>query len=485
MRRQTRSRKRGGALATAMLFFVVVTIAGASLLSMSLITQESMIRSSYDVRLLIAAEAGIETVRGRFTLVEGELDDWGQILPDPNNWNNLGGPMTINGIQVQAQGISTGTPAVPRARLRAIATLRNRNRVVEYEIRVPSFSDYALYEGSTSGMNNVPAYTKVWGPVYSKNDLSLNNSPGIEFFGEVTTSGTVKGVVDPVYTFKQGYEENVPTVDLPPTLFGMDILRNAAAGSGTLFYGNTQSIEFLPNNQFRRVFNYRASGGNEMRSEVRPVPDNSVIFVGSGRPPQGVDADGNLNNTTTYSTLNLLGGTLGVPGEPESGARVTLATENHIDLLNTVKYQTLLENPDLRKVENKMSPAAIGYREMLGVVTSRWFTAVPGDWTRLDSTQMVSGGLPRQFPMDGVFMSTDRLLSRGSSSNVSEREFWLNGGLISGRMNLDFMASHFNTLNYHTDYRLQFTMPPYFLRAYGDSVLMVRGSWRTYELPNS
>jgi hypothetical protein len=30
---------------------------------------------------------------------------------------------------------------------------------------------------------------------------------------------------------------------------------------------------------------------------------------------------------------------------------------------------------------------------------------------------------------------------------------------------------------------MQFTMPPYFIRAFGESVEYVRGSWRTYTLP--
>jgi hypothetical protein len=174
-----------------MLFFVVVAVAGVSMLSISQRHQIDTIRNGYDVRLLIAAEAGIETVRGRFTLIEGVQEDWNALLPDPTNWNDIGGPMTINGIQVQAQGISTGTPAVPRARVRAIATLLNRNRVVEYEIRVPSFSDFAIYSGS-SNVLDIPAFGKFYGPVYSTADISLSNRAGIEFFGEVSASGDHK-----------------------------------------------------------------------------------------------------------------------------------------------------------------------------------------------------------------------------------------------------------------------------------------------------
>jgi hypothetical protein len=34
--------------------------------------------------------------------------------------------------------------------------------------------------------------------------------------------------------------------------------------------------------------------------------------------------------------------------------------------------------------------------------------------------------------------------------------------------------------NYDTDYRLQFTTPPYFLRAYGVTPLQLTGTWLTY-----
>jgi hypothetical protein len=146
-------------------------------------------------------------------------------------------------------------------------------------------------------------------------------------------------------------------------------------------------------------------------------------------------------------------------------------------------YQSLLENPDLRRVVNKESAPALNFREMLGVVAGNLFTAYPGTWAPLPAGMAVSGHAAAQFPLDGVFMSNVRLLSSGSSPSVSTRELWLNGGLISGINNLDTLASHFGVLNYHTDYRMQYTMPPYFLRAFGESVEYVRGSWRTYTLP--
>lgn len=481
MQHSTRIARKGGALAAAMLFFVVVTVAGAALLSVSMITQESIIRSGYDVKLLIAAEAGLETIKGRFTLKEGVLEDWSQLLPNPSDWNTIGAPMTINGIPVQAQGISVGTPAVPRARVRAVATLWNRRRVVEYIIRVPSFSDFALYDGSTAGWS-IPENTKVWGNIYGATNINLSNRAGIEFFMDVSTSGTVQNAPDPVYNFKQGYQEFVPSIQMPPTINGMDIMANVASTLGHYYYRNTKSIRFLPGNLYERVYTYVGLSGDELRTSTQPVPDDGVIFVSTSAPPAGVDTSG-AANSASYSPLQFVGGVLGVPGMPANGARVTLAHDGRLDLIGSMAYQSLLENPDLRRIENKKSDAALAYREMLGVVASGRFRGFCGDWPALPSALAVSGHLSQQVPLDGVFMSTDRLVSSGSTSNPSQRELWLNGGLISGVQNLDMLASHFGVLNYHTDWRLQYTMPPYFLRAYGDAVVMERGSWRTYELP--
>jgi hypothetical protein len=443
-----------------MLFFVVVAVAGVSMLSISQRHQIDTIRNGYDVRLLIAAEAGIETVGGRFTLIKDVQEDWNVLLPDPTNWNDIGGPMTINGIQVQAQGISTGTPAVPRARVRAIATLLNRNRVVEYEIRVPSFSDFAMYSGSSNGLD-IPAFGKFYGPVYSTTNINLSNRAGIEFFGEVSCSGVIQNAPDPAYNFKQGFQQLQPLISLPPTAQNLPRMRDAALASNSWFGNNTVSITFIGNNQYRRFFYRREStsgpknGQYMLRSEVLNVPDDSVIYVSLSNARPGQDTIVGLNNTwdhlTNVKPLDFFGGTLGMPGAPGAGARVTLACEMKIDVRGSMVYQTLLENPDLRRVANKESAAALGFREMIGVVSDLDFTAYCGDWAPLPAASAVAGHALYQFPLDGVFMSNVRLNATASSPIISTRELWLNGGLIAGTQNLNTLSSHFGVLNYHTD----------------------------------
>jgi hypothetical protein len=494
MRYLNRTRRRGSILGTVMLFFVVVTIAGASLLAMSLISQESMIRSSVDVRLLIAAEAGIETVRGRFALVEGVQDHWEDLLPIKNDWNNIGGPMTINGLQVQAQAYEIGTPAVPRARLRAIATLRDRNRVVEYVIRIPSLSDYTIYSGAGNSIN-LDANFKVWGNFYAKADINLANRAGIEFYGEVTTSGRINNAPDPAYNFKLGYEENVPLVEFPPTARAMEQMRDAAVSTGRMHFGNTLGIRFLEGNLYERTYYRRVSSGTDARrTEILEVPDDSVIYVSRQNCPPGVDTDvaGQTPSNATGGERQLrVSGTLGKAGAPEEGARVSLAYEYQVLVDGNMTYQSLLENPELRRIKNKKSDEALGYREMLGIVAQDVLYFYPRDWASLT---VGNGAVPsyadegephlaNQCTLDGVFLSLVSVNVTGSSP--TGRELWLNGGLLSGQQNPTYLSSHFDLRNYHTDYRLQYTMPPYFLRAYGDQVLIERGSWQTYSLPSS
>src|SRR5688572_24214690 len=97
-----RSGRRGGVLAAAMLFFVMVTVAGTAILSMSSIQKLRTVRNGIDVRLMIAAEGAIETVRGRFTLVKGVQDDWTWI--SSATWTSLG-TINVNGINVDVEAL--------------------------------------------------------------------------------------------------------------------------------------------------------------------------------------------------------------------------------------------------------------------------------------------------------------------------------------------------------------------------------------------
>ena len=487
-----RNQRRGTILSTAMLFFAMVSVAGVALLSMSAISRIEMVKSGMDVRLLIAAEAGLETVRGRFTLVAGVQEDWSTLAPGPG-WTNLGGPMIINGINVQAQARPMGGPDVLQARVRAIATVNNKSRVVEYNIQAANFADYALYFGATNSVG-IGSYFKMVGNIYAKGSINLSNRPGIEFFGDVDSSEQVLNYPDIAYNFKRGFTEYAPVVEIPPTAYGLDVMRNAAEASGTLFYANTISIE-LDGEQFIRTYEYRFTGNGsnynpndyQVRTQVLDIPDNSVIYVDSDTaPPSALHNDsysGIRTNTASQGAVEFWG----VLDE----RRVTFACEHEIHVKDNVSYQTLLDNPDYRRFTEKQSNAALNYREMLGVVSATDLLYMTPDWNALPNSAEVTddatrtppdtGHHPYQYSLDGVFMGVSKS-ARGAVGPNSDKELWVCGGIINGNYSSTLLAAVFERRNYDTDYRLRFTTPPYFLRAYGETANMIAGSWRTYEL---
>jgi hypothetical protein len=481
-----RSNRRGMSLAIALFFALMVSVTGGALLSMSTITRLKIVRSGEDIRLLIAAEAGIETVRGRFTLVAGVQDDWSALLPTAN-WNDVGGPMIINGITVQAQARPTGDASTPHARLRAIAYGAHTTRVVEYTIQAANFADYALYFGAPNTVG-IGENFKMVGNFYSKGHVNLSNGDGIEFYGDVDTTGKVMNYTDYGYNFKKGFTEYAPEVTIPDSAWGMDPMRTAAQASGTLFYANTLSIE-LAGQQFIRTFEYHFQGSTsnykkadyEVMTETLTIPDNSVIYIDSDKPPLGVDSY-SMQATRANHAQNSDLGLSGVLSEK----RVTIACEHDISITNNISYQSLLNNPGLRRFSQKKGEAALAFREMLGVLSAEDINFMTPDWTALAASAKVTNitgdtdHLTSQYCLDGVYMGVHSA-KRGKNGNGSNKELWVCGGIINGNWPTTELSSNFDRRNYDTDYRLKQTTPPYFLKAYGETANMIMGTWRTYE----
>ena len=414
-------------------------------------------------------------------------DDWSALLPT-TGWNHIES-MTVNGINVQVQARPIGGASVPIARIRGIATVHNRTRVVEYTIRMASFADYALYFGATNTVGIGP-YFKMVGTFYSRGSINLQNGAGIEFFGDVTTSGTIVAAPDPVYNFKKGYVDNHPIIQIPPTAYGMAPMLAAAQASSTLFYGNTLAIT-LVEDKFIRSYRYRltGSGGNyvqtqyEIRTEVLDIPDESVIYIMSQKAPYGVDVHPSALNQYNHAQE----GVLELSGVLDY-ARVTVACEHVINIPKSISYRSLLNNPDLRRMPNKKTDQALAFREMLGVLSNSEIGFITNLWTPLPSGQIVTnitgdtGHHDNQFTLDGVFMGVNKAQQSGGVGSSTNRELWVTGGIINGNAPTTALAAVFDRRNYDTDYRLQMTLPPYFLRAYGTTAVQVTGSWRTYEL---
>lgn len=486
-----RRARKGGALAVSLFFVVLVAVAGGALLSMSSITRMNIVRQSADVRLMIAAEAGIETVRGRFTLVQGVQDDWSALMPT-GGWNNVGGTLNINGIDVQPQVKPTGHASVLQARLRAVATLQGKTRVVEYTIQAANFGDYALYFGASNTVT-IGSHFKMVGNFYSKGHINVANRPGVEFFNRVESSGAVMNYPDFAYNFKQGYNDYIPVIEIPPEAYGLAPMRAAAEATGTLFYANTISIR-LDGEDFIRTYAYRKTGNKknykkneyEIRAERIEIPDNSVIYIDENTAPPGVDSwsgHSKSSNNADYGQLDLWG--------VIDHKRVTIASESDISIVNNVSYRTLLDYPDLRRFTQKKSPGALGFREMLGVLSDGDIRFETKDWSPLPYDSRVWDDESRnppdvghqyyQYSLDGVFMGVNKA-ARTAVGPSRDRELWLNGSIINGNYPSTALANNFDRRNYDTDYRLQKTTPPYFMKAYGKSATFISGTWRTYEL---
>ena len=134
-----RQARRGSILGMAMLFFVMVTVAGAALLSMSTINRMKTVRNGVDVRLMIACEAAVESVRGRFTLIEGVQENWSWL--SDSSWTTID-TISVNGIPVTVQALGFADPSVPRARIRGSATASNAvcSRLTERSQAARTFS---------------------------------------------------------------------------------------------------------------------------------------------------------------------------------------------------------------------------------------------------------------------------------------------------------------------------------------------------------
>ncbi|MEZ5992800.1 MAG: hypothetical protein R3E76_10660 [Planctomycetota bacterium] len=508
-----RNARRGSILGMAVLFFVMVAVAGAALLSMSTITRLKTVRSGADVRLLIAAEAGMETIRGRFTLVAGVQDDWSWLTT--GTWTTLS-TVSVNGTPVTLQANLLSGNSVPSARIRGIATASGRTRAVEQTIKVASFSDYALYSGST-GDAPIGANFNMVGTFYSRGNINLLGNTGIRFFGDASTSGIVTnypGTETQADIFKADLDINSPVIDVPPAAFGSapiktraQELNTAYAGSssfpnwnvpasGFLFYRNTVSLTFnsfssggVNGTQVVRTFYRRNSGTNNgytdtqysLASETITLPQNEEIclYIDTDQAPTGTDSysAGQRNYYPATSQVNI-SGTI-------RNARITVYAEKDVHIVNNVSYYSLLNDPTLREPANKQSANALGFKEMLGICAEDEVRFDFGSFSPLTSGSFGwnTSGNTNQYTLDAVFLGTYRAyINTTPPTGYSSSELWVCGGLINTAYNNTGFGGSFNPRHYDWDWRLQSTTPPFFLRAYNVTATFVPGTWRTYEL---
>jgi hypothetical protein len=192
--------------------------------------------------------------------------------------------------------------------------------------------------------------------------------------------------------------------------------------------------------------------------------------------------------------------------------RLTLVCDHRIIVKQPIAYGGNLANSQYRRFYNdglsgKQSPGAINMKDMLGVMslteihpTPTWWNPVPmsGGWVTGNVASPI--GTPETVPnhdwadiksanadyfMDGVYLaisSTAPTRNYGYTSGTGPLgEMWFCGGLICQGSYGGGNGNTFYRRNYDWDYRMNLTMPPYFLRAYNTTARFVPGTWRTWE----
>jgi hypothetical protein len=305
--------RQGGMLATAMLFFVMVTVAATAILSMSSIQKLRTVRNGIDIRLLIAAEAAIETVRGRFTLVKGVQDDWSWV--SSATWTNLG-TINVNGITVDVEALRDPGNSVPRARVRARATAAGVTRVVELTIRVASFSDYAVFAAN----GNLGANYKLVGNYFANDNVNVT-VPGARIYGSTSMTGILTGThilpTDPEYPFvNENPQQNQPTIPFPTDITEWDYMKDIAETTGYVFAENTLEI-VLNGTSFTRHYVRRK---NSASADVGTLPTGHVDTTASSwiNPVTGVVNYTNSDTANPYlvnADYEFVSQTLPIPDE--------------------------------------------------------------------------------------------------------------------------------------------------------------------------
>lgn len=549
--RSLRRSKRGGALAAAMLFMIMVTVAGTALLSMSVITRKSIVRNGIDVRLMIAAEAGIETMRGRFTLIQGVQDDWNWL--NTATWTSVGNPV-VNGTTVTVEALSVGGPSVPTARMRAMASASGKTRVIEYHIKVATFSDYAVFTGNPGTLG---ANYKCVGNLYGAGSMFIPYT-GAQLLGDVTLTGTISHTNGEAwgYTFPLSNPlQNQTAIPFPTWAApwtALEALSESLYGAGLDHHYGENTLEIIFNGeQYTRYFVRRTANGTGngtvptgtgwitqstgatnyahaslnnadyiLDSETRDIPDEGVIYVSTGTA-QSIystkDTTGaNTNNFTqsltytadadaaifrdnyitgNFTRILLLSGRI-------DNRRVSIACDHKIIVKQPIVYNELLVDPTHRRfwadgVNGKESAGALGFKEMLGVMSQgdihpavTWWSSLTTLYGAGGVTDAVGEYLPGHYPadttsMDGVYLAlghTAPIRNYGLTPGFGPRgEHWLHGGLIAQGSYGGGLGNSFFRRNYDWDYRMRLTCPPYFLRAYNTSAVYIPGTWRTYE----
>lgn len=230
------SNEKGFALIMTVLVVVIVgsLIAGATLIG----TNHILVNNYYDRQseLEMVADAGLELVRAQLNAIDSIYPDSGYVTIE--NGVNMGSGMR-RWLYVGPSGVTTGQYGVFGSIVSIVEDDGGGRVVRRSQVYQESFAKYAYFtdfEPSTIKFGNAD---QIFGPVHSNSPIKIYAPSGGDsatFHGPVRTAQDVE---DPTYgSWRQGFQENVSSIAMPPTAELAKLQAQAALGS-TAFVGNS------------------------------------------------------------------------------------------------------------------------------------------------------------------------------------------------------------------------------------------------------
>jgi hypothetical protein len=229
-------KRRGSAL---FLVLVMTVALGALALSAIVLTgNATLVGQSYDkeAALRYAAEAGLAIGKARLNYDPAALPDTGfvKVLDNYTIRATDNQPMPGVGVTVYLgpSGSTTGQFGRFASLVAEARDGRGTGFVRRLELTQESFAKYAYWSDKETGDNGIIYFgggDQLWGPVWSNDQISINNNGGAFFHDEV---GTAKSVTNAsLATFSKGYKTNQKKIVLPSNAKLSKLQGYASAGS--------------------------------------------------------------------------------------------------------------------------------------------------------------------------------------------------------------------------------------------------------------
>ena len=281
--------REGIALALVVLLMLVVgsIAAGSAMLGSS-----SYLMSAYKDRqsmLASVADAGVELARARIN---------GDTLYPASGYRTLENGVPVRGLDgniipgvkrytyVGPTGVTSGQYGV-FGTIVSIAEAGNGDRVIRrLEVSQESFAKFAYFT-NIEGTIVFGGGDQLFGPVHSNDEIEIH-STGATFNGPVTTAGTIVGRSNG--TFRQGYTERVPRIELPSTAV-LSNLRGFATQGNTAFTSTTNGTAGQATMRIEFVnvdLNNDGDATDEDEGFFRVYKSSDAAWVSAGLPSGGM-----------------------------------------------------------------------------------------------------------------------------------------------------------------------------------------------------